>query len=503
MNDRSVLSALLREDFALFLTFVFREIGGEGEYQHNWHIDAIKFQLDRIAKGDNRRLIITMPPRHLKSTAVTIAWIAWMLGHNPALRFITVSYGIDLSEPFGRETLKIFDSWWFRAAFPELVLTRRAVLDLATSQGGGRLATSLGGALTGRGADYIVIDDPTKSKDAASEAVRESDKAWLFNTLMTRLNDQAKGAIILVMQRLHEGDLAGELISRGGWHELRLPSIAVEDQRVQIGEGRFYSRREGHPLHGARQSLTVLHGLRREMGSHNFAAQFQQEPVPAFGNLVQASWLKTYDSSFDPTKAPGTIVQSWDTASRENPYNDFSVCIIAHVHGRDIRILDMFRRKLTYPKLRHHAERLARDYKADSILIENQSSGLHLLDDLRLVRDIANPISRKPEGDKEARMGRISAMIEAGHVMLPGDAHWLPDFKKEVLGFPNAKHDDVVDALSQLGIWVIEKIARAEPESAGPILVESNGDGSYWETDEQGRRLVRRRNRPDVDPWGA
>jgi hypothetical protein len=305
MDDRARYVALLRCRFDFFLRFAFQVIGGDGEYHHNWHIDAIIHELDRCRRGENRRLIVTMPPRHLKSLTISIAWIAWMLGHNPALRFIAVSYGGDLAEKQGRDMLRVLEHPLYRAAFPDLAITRRSAQDLETSKGGGRLSTSLGGTLTGRGADYIVIDDPTKSRDAASDVVREADREWLLNTLMTRLNNPATGVIILVMQRLHQGDLVGVLQEQGGWHELRLPAIASCDMLIPIGEGRTYQRRAGHALHPARQPLAALEEQRRAMGSYNFEAQYQQEPVPASGNMIRREWLKTYDPiQLDTSKNP-------------------------------------------------------------------------------------------------------------------------------------------------------------------------------------------------------
>jgi predicted phage terminase large subunit-like protein len=455
LDDRAMFAALLRRDPTFFLCHAMSVLGGEGPYVHGWHIDAILHELDLLREGLNRRLIITMPPRHLKSTTAAIAWIAWMLGHNPALRFITVSYGGDLAEKQGLDTLKILQDPMVRRAFPQLQLTRRSAVDIETTLGGGRLSTSLGGTLTGRGADYIIIDDPTKSVAATSLTVRESDKAWLFNTLMTRLNDPGQGRIILIMQRLHEDDLAGELQRRGGWKELRLPAIAEQDEKIAIGPDRYYQRRTGNALHPARISLGTLRDMRRDIGSYNFAAQFQQNPIPAKGNLVKAEWLASHDPSFDPHAVKGRIVQSWDSASKDGIDNDWSVCVTAHIQGREIRIIDVFRRRVQFPELLRHAKRLAREHRATTILIEEQSSGIQLIQALRAdpSRGIPMPLAQKPESDKLARLSGVSAMIEEGVVSLPSEANWLATFKTELLGFPNARHDDQVDAFSQLLAW--------------------------------------------------
>ena len=456
MSDQSRYAALLRRDFSLFIMHCFALLGGEDDYVHGWHIDAIIYKLALFERGVIKRLMVTMPPRHLKSMTVSIAWIAWMLLRNPALRFITVSYGADLAEKQGRDTLKILNDPMVRRAFPRFRLIRSTASDFETDQGGGRFSTSLGGALTGRGADYIIIDDPTKSQDAASEAVRDSDKAWLLNTLMTRLNNPSEGRIGLVMQRLHEADLVGVLREKGGWTELCLPAIAQSDERIEVGPGQFYQRLAGHALHPARQSLEALRERCHEMGSINFNAQFLQNPLPALGNLVRAEWLKHYGRDFDYLKARGSIVLSVDCASKEGVTNDWSVVLISQVERGEARILDVFRRKLIFPDLLRHVIRLCREWGATEILIEDQVSGTQLIQTLRSERPsgVPWPIRIKPEASKATRLSGVSSMIEAEQLLLPEEAPWLADFKAELLAFPSSKHDDQVDALSQLLAWV-------------------------------------------------
>ncbi|MEZ5654934.1 MAG: phage terminase large subunit [Sphingobium sp.] len=491
VNMADAFSAMLRLDFAFFLRVAFRELGGEGAYSHNWHIDAIIHQLDRVRMGANRHLIVTMPPRHLKSRTVSIAWVAWMLGHNPALSFLCVSYGQDLADDHARDCLRLMNSPWYCRAFPSLVLTRRTMDDFRTSAGGGRMATSIDGVTTGFGADIIIVDDPIKAQDAMSQGARDKVANWFDETLMQRLNDQEAGAIILVMQRLHEADLVGTLKERGGWHELCLPAIAAKDETIPLPRNRGYRRREGCALHPARQSLAMLLD-RKAANPFVFASQYQQDPVPAVGNIIEAGWLHTFElPSLD--LAQGQIVMSLDTASKDNPFNDYSAFVVARVLGKSIHVIDVFRARLQYPALKAKTIELARLHGAKVLLIEDASSGQQLIQTLRAEEPAAvpSPIARRPEGDKIARLLGVSAMIQAGRLFVPDRAHWLGDYTSELLGFPAARHDDQVDATAQLLTWVQEKDLYRTPMNAGPEEIEET---SYERSASQTF---------DVDPWGA
>jgi predicted phage terminase large subunit-like protein len=211
----------------------------------------------------------------------------------------------------------------------------------------------------------------------------------------------------------------------------------------------------GDILHPAHEPIEALNDIKRLQGSVYFAAQYQQEPVPAAGNVVRADWLKSYDQ-LDPA-SPGRIIQSWDTASKEGALNDWSVGITAWVYRSKVYIIDVFRRKLNFPELKHAVIRLAREHRASVLLIEEQASGFQLIQTLRseAPTQVPSPIARKPEGDKLSRMLGVSGQIEAGQLYLPKDAPWLADFKSELLAFPSGRHDDQVDALTQLMSWVL------------------------------------------------
>lgn len=488
-DKRAFLRELQRRDFGSFLIGAFPKIRGGADLVPNWHLDAIAYELERIRAGDNRRLLVTLPPRNLKSITISVAWVAWMLGVDPRFNFVCVSYAIELAAKHARDCRAIMQTSWYRQLFPGTVIAaaRSAVHDFETTKGGGRLATSVGGTLTGRGGDIIIIDDPINPKEASSQVQRDGVNDWFGSTLASRLNDKTKGAIITVMQRLHQFDLAGMLIETRDWKELSLPAIAREDQTIPLTRGRVYHRRTGDVLHPANEPLEALMVTKRLQGSHYFEAQYQQNPIPAEGNIVKAAWLRSYDRL--DASAPGRIVQSWDTASEDGALNDWSVGITARVHRGYVTILNVYRAKLDFPSLKNDVIRLAREHRTSALLIEKAASGLQLIQTLRHEKpaQVPAPIACKPEGDKVSRMMGVSGQIEGGQLLLPQEAPWLATFKAELLAFPNGRHDDQADALTQLMNWAMADRSLSDIENAGPEIFHfDNHGGGYWEGELSG-----------------
>ena len=338
-----------------------------------------------------------------------------------------------------------------------------------TTKGGGRFAVPVGGSFTGRGADVIIIDDPMKAGDAQSESARRAVNDWYGTTLLSRLDDKGKGAIILVMQRLHEDDLAGKLLRDGGWRHLDLPAIAEEDEEITIGPGIVHHRRKGEVLHPEREPLAVLDEIKREMGSLTFSAQYLQRPVPLEGNLVKRDWIQWFDTA--PSRGGGAqVVQSWDVASTTGETNDYSVCTTWLVVKRTYYLLDVWRGRLEFPQVKQKLIALACEYKPNCILIEQAGPGLHLIQEFGAnpVSGVPMPIPIKPDGDKIVRMEAQSARFEAGQVHLPKEAPWLAAFLHEMLAFPNSRHDDQIDSVSQFLNWAE---AHCKPMSFAPPIV--------------------------------
>lgn len=467
---RQGLDQAAREDLLTFVGLTVRALKDNDQFEASWHHESIAYELQKVEQLGGQRLMINVPPRSLKSVMISVAWVAWMLGRDPRLKFICVSYSQELALKLARDCRAIMQTEWYQRIFPGTVLERAAENDLRTTAGGGRYSTSVGGTLTGLGGDIIVIDDPIKPDEAHSEAARNACGEWCSGVLSTRLDSKLRGSIVLVMQRVHQDDLAGRLLEVGGWNRLSLPAIAVQDETIPLLGGRLHHRKAGDLLHPAREDQAVLDRLRRDMGSLSFEAQYQQSPIPAEGALFKRRWFARFDAPLAP-KPGDQIIQSWDCAVKAGISNDWSVCITAVRRGGQIYIVNVYRDRLEFPALKQKVIAHARYHGADVLLIEDASSGQQLCQALRAEapNGVPRPIATKALADKEVRIMRPSAAVEAGEVALPNDAPWLGPFLEELLGFPRARHDDQVDALSQLLNWASPRPSDRPP--CGPILI--------------------------------
>jgi predicted phage terminase large subunit-like protein len=388
-----------------------------------------------------------------------VALPAYMLGRDPTKRIICVSYSQELAVKHANDCRTVMNSEWYRRAFPRTRIdpSKNTETEFMTTQRGFRLSTSVGGTLTGRGGDLIIIDDPIKPADAMSDTTRQRLIDWYGTTLLSRLDDKESGAIVLVMQRLHVGDLAGHLLEGGGWRHLNLPAIAEIEQSIEIGPGRFHTRKVGDLLHPARESRQTLDAMKVAMGSATFSAQYQQSPIPPGGNMIDWNWFRWFEPNGEVEV--DDVVISWDTAMKATELADYSVGTVWGRKGDFYYLVDLIRVRLDYPALRRKIIEVYDRWHRPTILIEDAGSGTSLLGDL--YEQNIPAVGIKPEGDKVMRMSAQTAKIEAGAVHLPRNAPWLDDLRSEVLAFPNGIHDDQVDSISQALGWMSQPRRRA------------------------------------------
>lgn len=466
--NRNILNAILRTDFKSFVQKVFNEVSPSSEYLDNWHIDLICSELMGVENGEYNRLIINLPPRYMKSIICSVAFPAFILGHNPTVSIVCVSYNDTLSEKLALDCKKVIESEWYKELFPQTKLNKnkKAVLDFETISGGGRFSTSVNGTLTGRGGDYLIIDDPIKPVDANSDLQRNKINDWYANTLYSRLNNKNTGKIIIIMQRIHEEDLTGYLLNNyDNFKLIKIQAIAEQDEKwvIHTKHGdKIITRKKGEALHSDRENIEQLKKLKEHIGEYNFAGQYQQNPAPKDGGIIKRKWFRKYNKEEllnrinDGLIQISTVIQSWDTACKIEQYNDYSVCITALKDIQDrTYIFDVYRRRLEFPDLikqivTMNNQAKERFKKSVKILIEDKASGTQIIQTLRKNYCIF-PEAIKPEYDKQSRLMGVSHLIENGCCLFPDrEEAWWMDFENELLRFPKVKHDDQCDALSQL-----------------------------------------------------
>jgi predicted phage terminase large subunit-like protein len=437
-----------RLDFVSFTEAAFNLLAPGRPFLMNWHIRALAYQLEQVRLGRIKRLIINLPPRFLKSLISSIAFPAFVLGHDPTKRLLVISYGLELAAKFAHDSQLLMSSDLYRCMFPGTRIARNAASEIVTTRGGHRFGTSLDGPVTGRGGDIIIIDDPLKLSDAESDSKREHVNDTYRNTIQSRLDDNENGAIVIVMQRLHMDDLCGTVMRHSdGWTVLQLPLIDERDEQIQFGDSLYHVRRAGDLLHPEYFSQRAVNERRSQLDEKIFAAQYQQEPLQPLGVMIKRDTIQRY-GHLPIRKQSHRVIQSWDTAIKVDATNDCSVCATLLVDDQsNYYLLEVLRDRLLYPELKAQAISQAKKHAPNTILIEEAGLGRTLIKDLKAAGLPA--VGVFPEGDK---LTRVSVQLEKfanGQVFFPEEAPWLGDLENELFAFPNGRHDDQVDALIQ------------------------------------------------------
>ena len=461
-------NAIFRRHFYSFGRKGFEVLNSGKEVDTNWHLELIAQDLVDVQAGRERRLIVNAPPRSLKSFLASVAFPAFIIGHNPSVQMICVSYAQDIANTHAGMCRRLIESDFYRRLFPNVHLIKSTENELQTEAGGSRYATSVGGSLTGRGGDILIIDDPLNANQAYSESARQGANDWYSQTLMSRLNDKQKSAIVVIMQRLHQYDFTAYVQEQGGWKHRILPAIAAKDTLISL-PGRQFTWKQGEPLQPRREPTSVLEELKKNMGLAAFNAQELQEPVPESGNMLKKAWLK-FCEVCPSRQSNDVVVQSYDTAIKATEASKFSVCLTFLVRNKnEYYLIDVLRQKLEFPELNKLVSSHAGKHSANTILIEDQASGSSLIQTAKR-NGLQGVVAIRPDTDKATRMFRQTPKLEAGSLILPKSAPWLSDFLEEYLAFPGGRYNDQVDALSQFLEW------RANSESCFFYFDFGHGD---------------------------
>lgn len=445
---------LARRSYRDYVEFVHH-----GHYTHYRHTELVCKVLQRVADGEQLSILIEMPPRHGKSMTVTESFPSFYLGKNPDKRVIAAAYSDGLATKFGRLNRNKFNEFSPGLFDLRLSESNAAMKDWGVEDHrGGMIATGIGGSITGQGADLMIIDDPIKNmQEASSQKIRDNIWDEWEATLSTRLHDGA--SLIVIMTRWHEDDLIGRLLARSPrkWIRLRLPAIAEdEDDLLQREIGEALCPELGFNEKWAEQK-------KEEVGSRTWAALYQQRPSPAGGNIFKREWIKYYVRSEQQKREWGLsddvavlpvhfdkLAQSWDCTFKDSSTSDF---VAGGVWGRkqaNYFLLDVDHRRMGFAETMKAIRSMSDKWpNAKSKYIEDKANGTAIIEMLK--DEISGIIPVNPDGGKEARANAVSPLFEAGNVYLPHPnmCSWVDDLIEELVSFPNAAHDDLVDMTTQ------------------------------------------------------
>jgi len=418
-----------------------------------FHIQAICEHLEALEKEDFRNLLINVPPGHMKSIACCVMYPSWVWIDKPQTRFLTASYAESLSIRDALKHRDIIKSDKFNRLYrPDWSLKddqdqKKKFINTAT---GYRIATSVGGAGTGERADTIICDDPIKATEVSSEVIRQKASDWWFQTMATRDSDPKKTKRILIMQRLHEKDLAGEILSRGSDYEKLILPAEFEPKKVSYTKiWKDPRTKEGELLWPQQYGPSEIKQAKKDLGSFGYAGQFQQSPVPVEGGLFKRKWWKFYKER--PAVA-GQVVQFWDCAAKPGISNDYSSCATWLKIPTGYYLLDLWREKVEAPQLYRAIQMNFNKWShlCQAIVIEDASAGTSAIQWLRQSTTLP-VLAFSPHGQsKEIRASAATPTVESGNCFLPEGHTLIEDFIKEHESFPNGEHDDMVDTTSMM-----------------------------------------------------
>lgn len=430
-----------------FYRYAFPVLVPEATFIDAWHFRVLATALQKVATGEIRRLLIAIPPRHGKSRLASVALPTWILGREPTAKIICASYGQDLARDFAMRSRELLNSRQCQAIFPGLALERggQGLEELRTTQKGYRLATSVQGVVTGKGADYIIIDDPIKAVDATSDVARNQAYEWVKTTLMSRFDRPSEGRMVVIMQRLHMDDLIGRLRDEGGWTVLEMPGEGVERQEFDLGDGSAWEFQPGELLYPEVFDEKALKQLRYDLGEAAYNAQILQRPAPPGGHLFKLKHFQRYEKL--PTHFEA-IVQSWDPAIVDGDDTAFTVCTTWGIVGQKLYLIDVFRKRLQFYQIEKVVLSLREKFNATHVIIEAAGVGVALVNALlRLERSRSWLSWAEPRLSKLERAMEQTPKIERRRVYLPTTADWLATFEAEVAQFPFSKFADQVDSM--------------------------------------------------------
>ena len=427
-----------------FMSFVHEMWPG---FINGAHHKVMAKKFEDIANGKLKRLIINMPPRHTKSEFGSYMLPAWFLGRDPTKKIIQCSNTAELAVGFGRKVRNLVGSEQYARIFPNVNLRSdsKAAGRWSTNANGEYFAIGVGGTVTGKGADLLIIDDPHSEQEAAIASTNPEvyDKVYEWYSSGPRQRLQPGGAIIVIMTRWSKKDLTGRIlksaIEKDGdeWETIDFPAILPSGKALWP---QFWDIKE-------------LEVLREELPVAKWNAQYQQQPTSEEGALVKREWWKVWDNDNPPQCQ--FVIQSWDTAFTKNERSDYSACTtwgVFYLNEDEMQpnviLLDAYKARLEFPELKEKAFNMYKEWTPDAFIVEAKASGLPLIGELRRMGIPVSEFTPTRGNDKIARLNSITDLFASGKVWAP-PRRWADEVIEEMASFPNSDHDDLVDSSTQ------------------------------------------------------
>lgn len=434
---------LVQTDFMAFTKYVWPT------FINGRHHEKMARAFERVARGELKRLIVNMPPRHTKSEFASYLLPAWFLGLTPEKKIIQTSHTAELAVGFGRKVRNLVDSDRYKDLFPEVALQSdsKAAGRWSTNKSGEYFAIGVGGAVTGKGADLLIIDDPHSEQEATLAETNPEiyDKTYEWYTSGPRQRLQPGGAIVIVMTRWSKKDLTGQVVKaasmRDGeqWEVIEFPAILPS----------------GKPLWPEFWRFEELEALRKELPSAKWQAQYMQAPTSDVSAIVKREWWRTWEEERPPPCE--FLIQSWDTAFLKTERADYSACTTWGVFYQDgddglpqsnIILLNALKKRMEFPELKQKAYQEYKQWEPDAVIVEAKAAGSPLIFELRHMGIPVQEFTPSRGNDKIARLNAVADLFASGRVWVP-ETRWAEELVEEVASFPSGDHDDMVDSMSQ------------------------------------------------------
>lgn len=459
----AIQAALALKSLSCFVRHMWPELEPGTDLLWNWHIELICSRLERVSSGKQRRLLINVPPGHMKSLLVSVFWPSWEWLTNPALRLLTVSGSDDVATRDSRKMRTLVTSSNYRKLVDvaveaglvepwDLSKDQKEKVNFATSMRGERLASSIGARVTGKRGDVIIIDDPMDAKEATKGSAAQVEKRMkelrnnVDGVLSTRVNNPRTARMVMIMQRLHESDPSATWLEKDDVESVILPSrydperAHPLDPRTEVGELLFPEM----------YSEEVLQKLKRDIGARNYAAQFEQRPTPASGGTIQRGWVRRYMEDPQREILFEEMVLSVDATFKGQASNDRVSIQVWGRKGAGRYLCDEHTTHMTFTRTRKAILEMRQKWpRVMSLLIEEKANGAALIDDLGNSISGIVPFNPDPYGSKEARAQLAARFWESGNVYIPADPRF-DEYVEEIVSFPGGRYADRVDAMSQV-----------------------------------------------------